>query len=97
LARRRLLLRMLLLLLLLLPPLLLFFLRHVMPYRAAGRGAQDSVMTGDVPGDAPNDSSFEATLRLRTLRSDKKREAQDQCLHLRHTVTPLSAQRVTGL
>lgn len=65
--RRRLLLRMLLLLLLLLLTLLLLLLRHVMPYRAAGRSAYDSVMSGDMPGYATNNGAFETTLRLRPL------------------------------
>ena len=52
---------------LLLLALLLLLLRHVVPYRATGRGTYDSVMSGDMPGYAAHNGAFETTLRLRTL------------------------------
>lgn len=66
------------LLLLLLKLLLLFLFRHVMPDDAAGRGAGDAVMAGDVACDTADDSAFDATLRCRGLRADEERCAEQR-------------------
>lgn len=73
----RLLLALLLLLLkLLLLLLLLLLLRHVVPDDAAGRGARDPVVTGDVSSHAANDGALDTALGCRGLRADEQCKAE---------------------
>ena len=59
--------RLLLLLALQLLLFLFFLLGHVVADGAAGGGAYDGMVAGDVPGYAANDGALDATLRHRAL------------------------------
>jgi hypothetical protein len=85
----------LLLALLLLSLLLLFFLGQMMPDHATGRGTRDGMVTRDVPGYTADDSSFDTTLRLRSLPTGQEHDSehwchdglQFQCCGSRHTIS----------
>jgi hypothetical protein len=63
----------------LLPLLLLLLLRQVMADDAARRGADYTVMPGDMSGDAPDDGSLDAALRVRGLRADQECDPNQGC------------------
>ena len=77
------------------PPFLaLLLLRDVMSDDATGRGAENCMMTGHVPGDAPYGGSLEASLRFDAVRSDDEHEACQRCgkplqgRSMDHAITP---------